>query len=205
MFEDKKHWYDGKFYDLFIAPNQDRMFGIIKEYIEPNAKILDVGCGTGRFSFYISDKCSSVTGIDLSSKNILTAKNNLISNPNSKIKFIHTSITEMINSEHAKFDYAVITYVIHEVNSEERLPLLNEIFKIADKIIMGDYLIPQPKGFWKVINELVEFFAGKEHYNNYKDFKANKGIKGLAKKGNYNVLHKLNNNPISSEIVVIEK
>ncbi len=53
----------------------------------------------------------------------------------------------MTKYERAKFDYAVITYVIHEVNSDERLPLLNDIFKIAEKIIIGDYLIPQPKGF----------------------------------------------------------
>jgi len=30
MAEDKKHWYDGWFYDKIIAPNQDKLFGQIK-------------------------------------------------------------------------------------------------------------------------------------------------------------------------------
>lgn len=32
----KNHWYDGWFYDLFIAPNQDRLFGQIIKLIEPS-------------------------------------------------------------------------------------------------------------------------------------------------------------------------
>jgi hypothetical protein len=52
MAENKTHWYDGWFYDLLIAPNQDKLFQQIKNIIEPNKNIIDVGCGTGRFSLY---------------------------------------------------------------------------------------------------------------------------------------------------------
>ena len=64
MTHDKNHWYDGWFYDKMIAPNQDRIFREIKKVIEPNSTIIDVGCGTGRFSFSIADKVNSVAGID---------------------------------------------------------------------------------------------------------------------------------------------
>ena len=76
---DKKHWYDGIFYDKIIAPNQDRMFTQIKNIIKPNSNVLDIGCGTGRLSFQLSDHCKNVVGVDLSSKNIKVAntkKNN---------------------------------------------------------------------------------------------------------------------------------
>ena len=56
----KNHWYDGWFYDRLIAPNQDRLFSEIKKIIEPNSSIIDVGCGTGRFSFSVSDKVAKV-------------------------------------------------------------------------------------------------------------------------------------------------
>ena len=82
--QNKNHWYDGWFYDKLIAPNQDRMFGEIKNLIEPNSSIIDVGCGTGRFSFTIADKVKKVIGIDLSSKNITTANKTLQKNPNNK-------------------------------------------------------------------------------------------------------------------------
>ena len=47
--------------------------------------------------------------------------------------------------------------------------------QIADKIIIGDYLVPTNKGFWGMLNEVVEFAAGNEHYTNFKDFVKNDG------------------------------
>jgi len=70
MTENKNHWYDGWFYDSFIAPNQDKLFGQIKNLIEPDSRIIDVGCGTGRLEFALADKCRSVLRIDLSKRNI---------------------------------------------------------------------------------------------------------------------------------------
>jgi len=68
--ENKDHWYDGLFYDKIIAPNQDRLFVQTKNLIEPNSKIIDIGCGTGTFSFSVHEKYKSVLGIDLSKRNI---------------------------------------------------------------------------------------------------------------------------------------
>jgi predicted RNA methylase len=47
MKENKKHWYDGWFYDVIIAPNQDNLFGQIKNLIAEGSSIIDIGCGTG--------------------------------------------------------------------------------------------------------------------------------------------------------------
>ena len=121
--QNKNHWYDGWFYDNLIAPNQDRIFGEIKNLIEPNSSVIDVGCGTGRFSFSIADIANMVVGVDLSSKNLTTANQTLQRNPNNKISFLHTNLADLISQNH-HFDYAVMTYVIHEVNSEDRIPLM---------------------------------------------------------------------------------
>lgn len=202
--ENKNHWYDGFFYDLFIAPNQDKMFAKIRELIKPDSTILDVGCGTGRFSFFISDKCNSVTGIDLSIRNIERAESNLKKNPNKKIKFLHTDIEYIIKSK-LKFDYAVITYVIHEVDESGRIKLLNDIASVAEKVIIGDYLVPQKRGIWFLINELVEFIAGEEHYRNYKNFIKNGGIPGLVQKTELVISKEIQNDSSSSHILLLEK
>ena len=180
MLENKDHWYDGRFYDLLIAPNQDRLFEQIKNLIEPNSKIIDVGCGTGRFSFSVADKCTSILGVDLSKRNIERANKSLEIKQNKKISFKHKSISKIIAEDKEHFDYAVMTYVIHEVDENQRVKLLHEISLIADKIIIGDYLVPKPTGFWSLLNEVVEFAAGSEHYKNYKNFTSNGGIIGLA-------------------------
>ncbi|PJA96597.1 MAG: hypothetical protein CO129_05730, partial [Ignavibacteriales bacterium CG_4_9_14_3_um_filter_34_10] len=96
MEKNKNHWYDGWFYDVFIAPNQDRLFALIKNLIETNSSVVDVGCGTGRFSFSVADKVSQVVGIDLSKKNIDKAKKTLSKNPNQKISFHHTNLSDLL-------------------------------------------------------------------------------------------------------------
>jgi len=202
--QNKNHWYDGWFYDNLIAPNQDRMFGEIKNLIEPNSSVIDVGCGTGRFSFSIADRTNMVVGVDLSSKNITTANQTLQRYPNNKISFLHTNLANLISQNH-HFDYAVMTYVIHEVNSEDRIPLMNEMAKLADKIIIGDYLVPTSKGFWNILNDIVEFLAGKEHFSNFKNFVTNKGLHGLAEKTELKIIQEIKNKPKTSQILVLTK
>lgn len=204
MKQNKNHWYDGWFYDVFIAPNQDRLFSLIKNIIEPNSSVLDVGCGTGRFPFTIADKSKSVLGIDLSTRNIEKAKSNLAKNPNEKISFVHSTISDLI-SQNLHFDYAVMTYVIHEVNEEERIKLLKDISNVADKIIIGDYLVPKPKGFWSLLNEVVEFAAGSEHYRNYKNYLRNGGLQDLANKAGLKIVKGIKNKPSTSHLVVLTK
>jgi len=203
--ENKDHWYDGWFYDKFIAPNQDALFGQIKNLIEPNSSIIDVGCGTGRFSFSVSDKCKSVLGIDLSTRNIERANSILSENPNDKISFQHKNISEISSGGKEHFDYAVMTYVIHEVDEEKRVNLLKEIAQVADKIIIGDYLVPKPKGFWSGLNEIVEFVAGSEHYRNYKNYNTNGGINYLANQAELKVITEIKNHPSTSHLVLLIK
>ena len=204
MIQNKDHWYDGWFYDKLIAPNQDSLFGEIKKIIEPNSTIIDVGCGTGRFSFFISDKVQKIVGIDLSKKNIDKANQTLSKKHSEKISFHHTNLSDLI-SQNLYFDYAVMTYVIHEVNPLDRISLLKEISQIADKIIIGDYLVPVNKGFWSVVNEVVEFLAGKNHYNNFKNFISNGGLYGLVDKAELRVVQEINNKPATNQLLILSK
>jgi SAM-dependent methyltransferase len=203
MKENKNHWYDGLFYDKLIAPNQDRLFGQIKNHIIPNSKIIDIGCGTGRFSFSFNNEYKSILGIDLSKRNIDRANLLLSRKPKVNISFQHKSVNEIISGGKDHFDYAVLTYVIHEVNEEDRIKLLKEVSQVADKIIIGDYLVPQPNGFWKGLNEIVEFAAGKEHYRNYKNFIFNGGIQELADKAELKILTEIRDRPLTSHLVVL--
>jgi SAM-dependent methyltransferase len=187
MAENKHHWYDGWFYDRIIAPHQDRLFNKIKEIIEPGKKVIDVGCGTGRMAFSLIDKCESVMGIDLSKSNISRAQQNLNKNPDDRISFLHGNISE-IRELKAHFDYAVITYVIHEVDEDKRIKLLEDLSVVADKIIIGDYLWPAPGGKVSLITEIIEFIAGSDHYRNFRSYLKNGGIWYLADKTGFTII-----------------
>lgn len=188
----KFHWYDGNFYDKIIAPNQKELFNQIIKLIEPDSNIIDIGCGTGYFSFYVADKCKSVLGIDLSKRNIDTANSNLQNKRTEKLSFKHTNIEDIVKrNEH--FDYAVMTYVIHEVNEKERINLLLDIAKVADKIVIGDYLIPQPRNFSGKLTSIIEFIAGTEHYKNFRNYEANGGIQCLADTSDLKIIDEIKN------------
>ena len=188
----KFHWYDGIIYDKIIAPNQKKLFGQIIDLIEPESTLLDVGCGTGFFSFQVESKCKSIVGIDLSKRNIDHANKNLSVESRAKLSFRQTNIESLLD-EPIHFDYAVLTYVIHEVNENERIPLLKAIAKVADKIIIGDYLVPQPKSISGKMTEIIEFFAGKEHYINFKDYEKNGGIHYLANASGLKIQQEIKN------------
>ena len=205
MAKNKEHWYDGWFYDKFIAPNQDKLFSQINNIIEPNSKVIDVGCGTGRLSFTLQEKCSLILGIDLSEKNIERANLTLSKSPDSKISFKHSSLNEIIPDGKEHFDYAVMTYVIHEVDETERVNLLEEMAQVADKIIIGDYLPPAGNGFINTLNIIVEFLAGKEHYRNFKTYIRNGGLNGIILKTGFKILKELKNSPKTSHLILIQK
>ncbi len=205
MKENKKHWYDGWFYDVIIAPNQDNLFGQIKNLIAEGSSIIDIGCGTGRFEFAIADKCGSVLGIDLSEKNINRAKKTLFKQSDGKISFHHGNLAEIINEGKSHFDVAILTYVIHEVNKEERTDLLKQIAGIADKIIIGDYIVPKPEGLQGFLSELIEFVAGREHYRNYKSYMADGGLPFLAESAGLKIVIETADQRLPGHIVTLSR
>ena len=205
MANNKYHWYDGWFYDTLIAPNQDKLFGQIKNLIEPQSTIIDVGCGTGRLEFALADKCKSVLGIDLSERNICRAQQTLHQHPNHNISFHHRNLIEIIGDGEAHFDIAILTFVIHEVDEEDRIDLLTELASVADKIIVGDYLVPRLKGFGSFLSEVIEFIAGAEHYRNFKSYVANGGIYHLVNQAGLKILTEISNHPLTNHIVILAK
>jgi SAM-dependent methyltransferase len=205
MTQNKTHWYDGWFYDKIIAPSQDQLFGEIKNLIEPQSKVLDVGCGTGRLAFELADHCKSVFGIDLSKKNIDRANLRLSRLPDDRISFHHLNLNEIPFGEQKYFDYVVMTYVIHEVNEEERIGLLKQMAQVSNKIILGDYIFPRPKGSDGFISKTIEFLAGREHYRNYKTYMAKGGIRYLADAAGLKIINEIKSRPSVSHIAILMK
>jgi SAM-dependent methyltransferase len=205
MTQNKDHWYDGWFYDKVIAPNQDKLFSQIMDIIEPGSSVIDIGCGTGRLAFIIAGKCKSVTGIDLSARNITMAKKISVQKSDPRISFIHGTLTESLKTGDSYFDYAVLTYVIHEVEEAERINLLSEAAGISKKIIIGDYVVPGQVGLPGWLSKKIEYMAGEDHYRNYMSYMRNGGIYYLARAAGLKIVSERNSQQSTNHIVILEK
>jgi len=205
MCEKLEHWYDGWFYDYFIAPNQDKAFNKIKDLIANDSSVLDVGCGTGRLCFQLIDKCSQIEDVDASEKNIDTAKKNYDKNLHYKIKFYNADIKSFLEESEKKYDYAILSYVIHEIDEDKRENILELLSMCSDKIIIVDYISPHPNTFTGITNRIVEFLAGKVHNKNFKSYLKNDGLYGLSKNTDLEIISEIKNEPASSHIAVFSK
>jgi SAM-dependent methyltransferase len=196
------HWYDGLFYDLVIAPHQDRAFTHVRELIPEGASLLDVGCATGRLALQLAGKCGTIDAIDPSMKNIRIAEQALERHPARNVRFHHADALQFLDRGPGPFDFATISYMIHEVAETERNRILSSVSTAARKIILVDYLVPPPTGTTKVLNGVVEFLAGAEHFRNFRSFLAGNGLRGIVERAGLSVLSELKNDPPSTHIVV---
>lgn len=75
---------------------------------------------------------------------------------------------------------------------------------LYDRII-GDYLVPWPKGFGSYFSETIEFIAGAEHYRNFKSYVAREGIHYLANKAELKVVNEIANHSLLNQISFLAK
>jgi len=203
--DNKDHWYDGWIYDVLAAPRLDGLFGRMLDIIEPGASVIDIGCGTGRFAFLAADKCGSVAGVDLSRRNIDRANLVLSRNLNGKVSFLHKNGADALAEAGAHYDYAALTFILHEMAEAERAGLLRAAAGAADKVLVGDYLVPKPGGAWGAFATAVESAAGREHYRNYRSFVRNGGIRGLAGQAGLKIVGEIRNVHPLMQLAVLSK
>ena len=201
---DKPHYYDGKPYEILFDRALREVRDIIVGQIEAGSKAVDIGCGTGSLVFDLSEKCESVTGVELSSKMVNHAKRRQQANRKNNVNFIHGDATSLPHFEDQQFDYLTISMALHEMPSELRLKVLNEAKRIAKKIIIADYVVPQPLSFAGVRTRIVEFLAGIEHFKGFRDFQNNNGIDQLLQNCQLSICGESINQNRTIRVVVAE-
>lgn len=96
--------------ELEVAGSQ--YFDIIsKQMLNTSHRVLDVGCGTGRWSYYVASRCGTIEAVD-PSKAVLAAKKLTLKKGNINIT---QAGVDAIPFEKASFDFVFSLGVLHHV------------------------------------------------------------------------------------------
>ena len=159
-----------------------RLAGIRMLRPSKGMNILDVGCGTGsHLELYQRYGCN-LYGIDLSPSMLEAARARLGDSARLELG----DATSMPYEDH-KFDLIISMLSLHEMAQQTRPGVLSEmkrVLKDDGRILLIDFHPGpyQPLQGWisKVIIFFSELAAGREHYRNYRQFIASKGLSTLA-------------------------
>ncbi|WKZ25839.1 MAG: class I SAM-dependent methyltransferase [bacterium] len=98
--------------NILIQVEEPIVKKILKKYLQ--GKVLDLGCGTGRYSLYLDSLGHSVTGIDISMDMIELARQK-----SKQIQFVQGDISNL-TFEDNNFDLVVSGLAIHYVKNLEK-------------------------------------------------------------------------------------
>ena len=160
----------GIFYSTFVDPLLKPMRKRVANEINTGENVFDIACGTGAQLADISKIASKVVGVDLSASMIEYAKKNCKKRNISNAEFHEADATNLLNFHKRNFDVAILSLALHQFEPELHSIILNEMKKVAKRIIIVDYSVPLPKNYTGAGSKLAEFLAGRDHNRNFKKY-----------------------------------
>jgi ubiquinone/menaquinone biosynthesis C-methylase UbiE len=177
----------GWFYRTFIDPLLKSGRKLITNNIKTGETVIDVACGTGALVFDLAEKAKKVVGIDLSDSMLKAAQREQTKRGINNTKFIATDATQLSIFRDNEFDVATLSMALHQFDPELHRPILNEMKRVAGKIIIVDYAFPLPKSINGLSAKIIEFLAGKEHNGNFKKYCKLGGLSSILEKNNLTI------------------
>ena len=176
-------WYDR----LFEPINSGlRVLGLRLFIPKKDMALLDVGCGTGLHLYLYRKYQCALYGIDPSPSMLEIAQKRLVDAAR-----LHLGDASDMPYEDKRFDLAIAMLALHEMNPPTRSAVVQEmkrVLKPSGRLLLIDFH-PGPirplQGWWtKLIIILSEIAAGREHFRNYRQFMAVKGLPALISEHN---------------------
>ena len=135
---------------------------IIQEYeeylnIAQGDEVLDLGCGTGAFSYSLQERNYNVTGIDASQAMVEQCCNN-------NVNCIQGNIINGIDFPDSSFDLVTAAYVAHGIDKTNRLKLYKEAKRLTkDRVIFHDYQQKDHSIFYLI--NIIEYLEGGDYFS----------------------------------------
>lgn len=180
-------------YDILISPLLSGQRKYIISQVEVGRSVIEIGCGTGQLAQELSENgITDYLGVDIAPEMISIARQKF---KNKGFKFIATDFLDLVCT--TRYDYAILPMIIHSIDKETAQRIIRKASTIVDKIIIADYVTPQPKNTKAILVRIIEWLAGKEHYGNFKKFNKTGGILFYAHPSEYDVVNVISHHVFS--------
>lgn len=178
---------NGAFYSTIIDPLLKGMRKRVTREIKFGEKVIDIACGTGAQVFDIAGIATAVTGVDLSEPMIQFAQKVCDKQKITNTEFVVCNAADLSVFQNKSFDLAIMTLALHQFDPNIHSVILDEMKRVARRMIFVDYAVPLPKNFAGTGSRVAEFFAGKEHNRNFKKYYQLGGLNAILPLNNLSI------------------
>lgn len=146
--------------------------------------VLDVCCGTGDQAFYYARAGIIATGIDMDPNMLKLARKDKRNQGLTSASF-HLGDVQSLPFKDNSFDYASISFALHEKERDTRDKVVTEMKRVVRKggaLIFIDFQVPLPKKLLHYLVKAIEFMAGRNHHRCFRDYLEQGGLGEILKK-----------------------
>lgn len=138
---------------------------ILDKYSNRDFSVLDVGCGSGVFTFYLADKNRSVTGIDASPEMLRICREKMENAGLRNVNFLNCNIQSMGQCLEGKADMIICSSVLEYIDD------LNESLETIRQSMNKDGLfifsMPNRRSVYRKLEPLAFNLVGRPKYYKY--------------------------------------
>jgi ubiquinone/menaquinone biosynthesis C-methylase UbiE len=104
---------------------------ILNEYIKPDHRVIELGCGGGYYGMYFADKCAEYIGIDITPENIAVFEEKIKTAGLTNVHAFVGDATNLENIADSSFDVVLCLGPMYHLPYEEREIVFAECRRIA--------------------------------------------------------------------------
>lgn len=171
--------FDERYFELYVNPFLHQLRLMMAKYARKGGSAIEIGCGTGELTSLLAAKSCRVVGVDPDEKHVAETRARLSEFSECKTEVLQTDFETLDQFEDKEFDTALLMMTVHELTWEKRQPVLQEAIRLSRKLIVADYIVPQPKDPHGAIARTAELLAGQDHFSNYQSFQKLGGMRAL--------------------------